>query len=199
MSTSIPPIPLPLAVRIQLAGVGDGLRSWFRLRRIWDRTLPQYADSPSELSELAALLEDAFDRVAAEAETVAARLQAHAGEIDAAISARLESGIPNCSAPDAARRAIAALGPDPAGALAERLRALPALRAQEFESLRSELETGKAGPKSADDRSTAFCSICAYQMHEALGECDQVFNPQACADADKYIAGYIEAGCVDFP
>jgi hypothetical protein len=172
-------------VRIRLAGSGDNLRRWYRLRRLLNRLRVSGA-SPGELEELVVALEESFDAAAGEAEAVAALLEEHADEIDAVLAA----GVPDLGDRDTERHL--ANRPDSGGArrTAQRLRELPGLRTSELESVRDEYG-GQPVPAIGK---TAFCSIAKYLEEEATWECIGGVEG-ACSDAVGYILDQVAAGC----
>lgn len=158
--------PLSLDLRIQLAGCGDALRRWYRLRRLWNELQSADDYSTGEMEQLVAALEASFDDAAGEAETVAAILEANAEQINAMFAA----GTADTGKPEDVRRYFGNPDSDDARRLAGRLRELPARRADEADLLRGGLGEGEKKPVPAIG-ATAFCTIAETVFFEDFAGC----------------------------
>jgi hypothetical protein len=172
---------LTLEARIQFASSGDGLRRWYRLRRLWNELHSADGYSTGELEKLVVAIEASFDAAAGEAEAVAALLEANAEQINAVLA----TGNARAGAPEDVRRYFGNPGSDDARRVAQRLRGLPARRSDEIDSLRGRLGEGRKEPVPAIE-STAFCSIAEYLFIEAYGECESG-SAAACKQASGYL------------
>jgi len=172
---------LTLEARIQFATSGDGLRRWYRLRRLWNELRSADGDSTANLEKLVVAIEASFDDAAGEAEAVAALLEANAEQLNAVLAA----GNARAGAPEDVRRYFGNPGSDDARRVAERLRELPARRSDEIDSLRGRLGAGQKEPVPAIE-STAFCSIAEYLFIEAYGDCEDGIKG-ACKKAKAYL------------
>lgn len=177
---------------VQLAKAGDGLRRWVRLRMLWDRLARGAAGQEAELAELGRLLDGALPEAARHADALAAVFETHA----AAINRHLGSRSDKAGLSEAARRRLAALGPDFAASGATLARAFVAASAAEQQFVQAQSAAlARRQPVSDVRAGDPFCAALSLYIMEEDVNCISG-DAFACAVGDRLTELGIEFGCL---